>query len=108
MEFDKKLKQERHKILCTFLDQWIEGEQAKRDKIKDEISELEEQCDNCILQLAKDDFPDKEINSIEDIDRLLLLDSDRGFYKEARQKYSSESIRQLYKEIGAKQMILIS
>mgnify|MGYP000928165655 CR=1 FL=1 len=104
MEFDEKLKMESHKILSTFFDKWLEGEQAKCDKIKDEISELEEQRDNRILELARDDYPDKEINSIRELDKLLLLDSELGIREaRARQKYSYyKSVSALNEEIDAK------
>ena len=105
MEIEEKLKQERKKILSTFFDQWLEGEKAKCDKISDEIAELKEQRDNRILELARDDYPDKEINSIEDVDMLLLRDSGHsGFYKEAREKYRHyKSVSTLNEQIDAKQ-----
>lgn len=103
MDFEEKLKQERKKILSTFSDQWLEGEQAKCDKIKEEITELEEQRDNSILKLARDDYPDKELNSIKDVDVLLLSKSDCVFFTNAREEYSYyRSVRMLNKEIDAK------
>ena len=102
MEIEEKLKQERKKILSTFFDQWLKDEQAKCHKIKVEISELIEQRDNRILELAKDDYPDKQINCITDVDRIIF--TGRGADKDAHEAYSGRiSVLPLNKKIDAKQ-----
>ena len=102
MEIKEKLENEKQKILSTFFDEWLKDEQAKCDKIKVEISELIEQRDNRILELAKVDFPDKEINSIEDIDNILQFSPayTEGFAPSAYKDYSRyQSVRTLNEQI---------